>query len=830
MRKHKVFGIMSGIILVGILLCSGLVVGALTVDPSSVSITRGGVINPGDPVIGSFTVDISDTEGLKRDDVFILGFTINPQNMTGEFCDRPPVINDKMNINPTVVFDNLVSPTDNRPIGFIPTAGTDFAGASFYQLSPNGVLYPSDNPDIVYKWGTRYNALAMPGPKSLDKIPVVINTTYPDEKPGWIMSMKEGTYNLRVQKYPYANVDDDVVDVPVTVKFGEMNVDITPLYQSLFRITGKNTDSNRTYLWITGDGLPDCGANLTYEFAQPVSGVPTIIGNYSISGVIPEVPGSGEYSESGDFDFDWRIPPTLKPGHYVLWASSVNPSEIEGLDGGSWASADGVCGLGCDICAPYARAEFEVGVWEMGDPVLDKDTITLDCCNHSMCTTCPDYPSVILRGQLNIKGIPGGFPLQVWIFGEDKVGALPLVFGEFSTFSDDASSYEIDITRLLLDNGITVCDLENGKYSIVVQSKGLQNGQLHPVFDITHERTFAFMGEPVFDNNHWFIASSHPYSKFPIDWWSTILMISGLDYQIPDISQNPGYYPLFPVEGPDSLGGKKAFNAFIKALNQDFIHDQYRIVTLTVNNTLCRDEVNFVGTPLSGDVPLNVSFTDLSTYKGTEYHWTFGDGHVSTIKDPYHLYEEPGLYDVSLTILDASGYHTKNKYEYICATEKNASFSAVPKYGNPPLTVSFVDTSMRFEPVSYEWFFDDPAQDPVPSTEKNATHVFRNPGIYNTKLKITGMKSGVVSEFSQFINVQTFDANYTENVVSGTKMKFSDTSSGFPTQWYWLFDDGYTSRDQNPEHEYVSSGTYNVTLHAWNELRKDFKTKEIVVL
>ena len=72
MRKHKIFGIMSGVILVGILLCSGLVVGALTVDPSSVSITRGGVINPGDPVIGSFTVDISDTMGLKRDDVLLL--------------------------------------------------------------------------------------------------------------------------------------------------------------------------------------------------------------------------------------------------------------------------------------------------------------------------------------------------------------------------------------------------------------------------------------------------------------------------------------------------------------------------------------------------------------------------------------------------------------------------------------------------------------------------------------------------------------------------------------------------------------------------------------
>ena len=82
---------MSGIILMCILLCSGLVMAALTVEPSSVTITRGGVINSGDPVVGSFIVNISDTEGLDENDAYVVGFTINPQNMTGGFVTDLPL-------------------------------------------------------------------------------------------------------------------------------------------------------------------------------------------------------------------------------------------------------------------------------------------------------------------------------------------------------------------------------------------------------------------------------------------------------------------------------------------------------------------------------------------------------------------------------------------------------------------------------------------------------------------------------------------------------------------------------------------------------------------
>ncbi|MBT3207502.1 MAG: PKD domain-containing protein [Bacteroidetes bacterium] len=49
-----------------------------------------------------------------------------------------------------------------------------------------------------------------------------------------------------------------------------------------------------------------------------------------------------------------------------------------------------------------------------------------------------------------------------------------------------------------------------------------------------------------------------------------------------------------------------------------------------------------------GDVPLLVSFTDLSTGNPTNWLWDFGDGNTSSNQNPVHVYQTPGIYDVTL--------------------------------------------------------------------------------------------------------------------------------------------------------------------------------------
>ena len=47
---------------------------------------------------------------------------------------------------------------------------------------------------------------------------------------------------------------------------------------------------------------------------------------------------------------------------------------------------------------------------------------------------------------------------------------------------------------------------------------------------------------------------------------------------------------------------------------------------------------SFTGTPVSGNAPLNVVFTDASTGSPTSWSWTFGDGGTSTAQNPSRTY------------------------------------------------------------------------------------------------------------------------------------------------------------------------------------------------
>ncbi len=66
-------------------------------------------------------------------------------------------------------------------------------------------------------------------------------------------------------------------------------------------------------------------------------------------------------------------------------------------------------------------------------------------------------------------------------------------------------------------------------------------------------------------------------------------------------------------------------------------------------------EAAFEATPISGDAPLEVRFTNRSTGKIDEYLWGFGDGDISTMVNPTHTYNTPGTYAVTLTAKNPGG-------------------------------------------------------------------------------------------------------------------------------------------------------------------------------
>lgn len=68
---------------------------------------------------------------------------------------------------------------------------------------------------------------------------------------------------------------------------------------------------------------------------------------------------------------------------------------------------------------------------------------------------------------------------------------------------------------------------------------------------------------------------------------------------------------------------------------------------------------NFLAEPVEGQAPLSVQFTDLSTGSPKAYEWSFSDGTRSTEKNPVHIFQYGGTYNVTLTVTNSYG---TNKY------------------------------------------------------------------------------------------------------------------------------------------------------------------------
>ena len=80
----------------------------------------------------------------------------------------------------------------------------------------------------------------------------------------------------------------------------------------------------------------------------------------------------------------------------------------------------------------------------------------------------------------------------------------------------------------------------------------------------------------------------------------------------------------------------------------------------------------FSGTPLTGEGPLNVQFTDASTGHPATWAWTFGDGGTSTLASPSHTFN-PGTYTVSLHVANSLGSDDEVKTSYITVSVPTAA-------------------------------------------------------------------------------------------------------------------------------------------------------------
>ena len=133
--------------------------------------------------------------------------------------------------------------------------------------------------------------------------------------------------------------------------------------------------------------------------------------------------------------------------------------------------------------------------------------------------------------------------------------------------------------------------------------------------------------------------------------------------------------------------------------------------------------------PDPGCVPHPVQFINNSVY-GHTWLWDFGDGNTSTEAEPFHVFEIPGLYNVTLTVTGDGG--TRVAYREVEAYSLPvADFTVAPELVMlPGQKVQLFNLSENGN--RYLWDLGDGTQ----SSEQNPIHLYTETGEFDISLRV----------------------------------------------------------------------------------------------
>lgn len=251
---------------------------------------------------------------------------------------------------------------------------------------------------------------------------------------------------------------------------------------------------------------------------------------------------------------------------------------------------------------------------------------------------------------------------------------------------------------------------------------------------------------------------------------------------------------------------------------------------------------SFAGSPRNGFAPLTVAFSDTSNPGSRPiqvWSWSFGDSGNSSEQHPAHVYATPGVYTVSLTVITAAASDTHIETNYVVVQQPvgpTAAFTGAPTSGIRPLSVQFTDTSVAgtYAITSWSWDFGDGGN----STDRHPQHVYNSAGNFDVRLTVTTAAGSDVETKTGYIQVSggaVPEAAFTANPVTGKTplaVQFTDASAPGDspiTNWLWDFGDGALSVEQNPQHIYVQSGVYDISLTVSTALGSDMMLAEDLI-
>lgn len=210
-----------------------------------------------------------------------------------------------------------------------------------------------------------------------------------------------------------------------------------------------------------------------------------------------------------------------------------------------------------------------------------------------------------------------------------------------------------------------------------------------------------------------------------------------------------------------------------------------------------------------------LEFTDESTPDDgtiTDWVWDFGDGiGTSNLQNPTYTYPNEGDYTISLTVTHETGCQdiiTDAVSYYI----PEVAFSISPDC--EVFTFSDLTTLVSGSITNWAWDFGDGLGT---SILQNPSYTYLNPGEYTVSLTVTTSIGCQVSADS-IISFYNPTAGFTyDNICGDFEFQNESIVADGELTYFWDFDDGNTSTDENPVHSYINGGDYEVSLTVTHE-------------
>lgn len=277
--------------------------------------------------------------------------------------------------------------------------------------------------------------------------------------------------------------------------------------------------------------------------------------------------------------------------------------------------------------------------------------------------------------------------------------------------------------------------------------------------------------------------------------------------------------------------------------------------------------------------PHQVRFRNESI-NATSYLWNFGNGRTSTDKDPAHLYNAYGTYDVSLIVDGGNcGKDTIIKTNLINIDRDNPCLFTLKTSENDKVTdcigilmdngtsvASYApnqNSIITIEPPNassinikfnlfdvqagttsntcdndYLEIFDGPStsspslgrfcnNNPPPASLVSNREVITVNFVTNGSVELEGFRM----EWACNPVITSPTSDFTSNISNSCEgeIKFMDLSTDGPTSWEWDFGDGNTSTERNPVHTYSINGEFDVKLKATNSFGSNTKTESKMI-